>query len=62
LPEAPRLLFCPLKHTLTEEQTMKTSTSCKPQHTDTPRANVYTRVTDTILTQLEQGVRPWMKP
>jgi antirestriction protein ArdC len=26
------------------------------------RADVYTRVTDRILADLEQGVRPWMKP
>lgn len=26
------------------------------------KADVYTRITDTILTQLEQGVRPWLKP
>lgn len=27
-----------------------------------PRADIYTRVTETILEQLEQDVRPWMKP
>ena len=27
-----------------------------------PRQDVYTRVTDKILADLEQGVRPWMKP
>ena len=30
--------------------------------TMTPRADVYTRVTDTILAALEKGVRPWMQP
>lgn len=29
---------------------------------DTPRQDVYTRVTDKIIADLEQGVRPWMKP
>lgn len=27
-----------------------------------PRADVYTRVTDRIVSDLEKGVRPWMKP
>ena len=27
-----------------------------------PRQDVYTRVTDKIVADLEQGVRPWMKP
>src|ERR1700736_1745895 len=27
-----------------------------------PRADVYTRVTDRIVAELEQGVRPWLKP
>ena len=26
------------------------------------RQDVYTRVTDKIIAELEQGVRPWMKP
>ncbi|MEW8046678.1 MAG: ArdC-like ssDNA-binding domain-containing protein, partial [Candidatus Thiodiazotropha sp.] len=26
------------------------------------RQDVYTRVTDKIVADLEQGVRPWMKP
>ena len=26
------------------------------------RQNIYTRVTDTIVAELEKGVRPWMKP
>jgi len=26
------------------------------------RADVYTRVTDKIIADLEKGVRPWMKP
>lgn len=29
---------------------------------DTPRQDVYSRVTDKIIADLEQGVRPWMKP
>ncbi len=28
----------------------------------TPRADVYTRVTDRIVSELEMGVRPWLKP
>jgi antirestriction protein ArdC len=28
----------------------------------TPRGDVYTRITDKIITDLEKGVRPWMKP
>ena len=27
-----------------------------------PRADIHTRVTDRILADLEQGVRPWFKP
>jgi hypothetical protein len=30
--------------------------------TSIARTDVYTRVTETIVAQLEQGVRPWMKP
>lgn len=30
--------------------------------TDTPRADVYTRVTDRIIEDLAKGVRPWLKP
>ena len=26
------------------------------------KQDVYTRITNTIITSLEQGVRPWMKP
>lgn len=29
---------------------------------DNPRQDVYTRITNSIVTQLEQGVRPWIKP
>jgi antirestriction protein ArdC len=28
----------------------------------TPRSDLYTRVTDAIIADLEQGVRPWLKP
>ena len=28
----------------------------------TPRQDVYSRITDQIIAELEQGVRPWMKP
>ena len=31
-------------------------------NTASPRTDVYTRVTDRIIADLEQGVRPWMKP
>ena len=27
-----------------------------------PRQDVYSRITDKIIADLEQGVRPWMKP
>ena len=30
--------------------------------TQTTRVDVYTRVTDHIIQELEQGVRPWLKP
>ncbi|OYV33551.1 MAG: antirestriction protein, partial [Acidocella sp. 20-61-6] len=30
--------------------------------TNTPRADVYARITDKILADLEQGVRPWFRP
>ncbi len=32
------------------------------KNSDSPRIDVYTRVTETIIAQLEQGIRPWMKP
>ena len=31
-------------------------------HSNAPRQDVYTRITDKIIADLEQGVRPWMKP
>jgi len=31
-------------------------------HKHAPKADVYTRITDKIIADLEQGVRPWMKP
>src|SRR6202035_4767263 len=31
-------------------------------NTSTPRADVYTRVTSRIVAELENGVRPWLKP
>ena len=34
---------------------MKTSTA-------TPRADLYTRVTERVIADLEHGVRPWLKP
>ena len=30
--------------------------------TTTPRPDVYSRITDKIITDLEQGVRPWLRP
>lgn len=30
--------------------------------TAAPRADIYTRVTDRIVDELERGVRPWLKP
>jgi antirestriction protein ArdC len=41
----------------------RTANARKSHQSDRPRTDVYTRVTDTILAQLQQeGVRPWMKP
>ncbi len=37
---------------------MKTSTTSNTAS----RTDVYTRMTETIVADLEQGVRPWMKP
>lgn len=31
-------------------------------HSNTPRQDVYTRIADKIIADLEKGVRPWMKP
>jgi antirestriction protein ArdC len=31
-------------------------------NTNTARPDVYSRITDKIIPDLEQGVRPWMKP
>ncbi len=30
--------------------------------TATPRSDLYTRVTERVISDLEQGVRPWLKP
>src|SRR5207245_3699221 len=30
--------------------------------TATPRADLYTRVTERVIDDLEKGVRPWLKP
>ena len=29
---------------------------------ENPRANIYARITDRIVADLERGVRPWVKP
>ena len=34
----------------------------KPTQFSTPRADVYARVTDRILADLESGTRPWLRP
>ena len=34
----------------------------KHTRTTAARADIYTRITDSIITQLEQGTRPWAKP
>src|ERR1700722_9078495 len=40
-----------------------TTRNTKTQDTgEQPKKDVYTRVTDRIIADLEQGVRPWMKP
>lgn len=36
--------------------------SMSAQTSQAPRADVYTRVTDRIVSDLEKGVRPWLKP
>ncbi|MDR4470307.1 MAG: zincin-like metallopeptidase domain-containing protein [Nitrospira sp.] len=41
---------------------MNTSTGNHNQHDGITRQDVYTRVTDRIVADLEQGVRPWTKP
>lgn len=38
------------------------STSRSPDTATSPRGDVYSRITDRILADLEQGVRPWFKP
>jgi antirestriction protein ArdC len=47
---------------MTRTVTTRKSAQTNSPRTDSPRADIYTRVTDTIVAQLEQGVRPWMKP
>src|SRR5262245_38709491 len=37
-------------------------TNTMKQDSTTERKDVYTRVTDRIIAELEQGVRPWIKP
>ncbi len=34
----------------------------KTQSNTASRTDVHTRITETIVADLEQGVRPWMKP
>ena len=42
---------------------MKTRTANPHNHTGEPsRQDIYTRVTERIIADLEQGVRPWVKP
>ena len=40
----------------------KTSKTTSTKTPDAPRADVYTRVTDRIVSDLEKGVRTWLKP
>jgi len=47
--------------TSNKEDNIKTGTD-NNQHDGITRQDVYTRVTDRILADLEQGVRPWTKP
>jgi antirestriction protein ArdC len=37
-------------------------TSTKENPMQATRTDVYTRVTDAIVAELERGVRPWLKP
>src|SRR5665213_2077110 len=41
---------------------LKDTTMTRNSQGATPRAEVYTRVTDRIIADLEQGVHPWFKP
>ncbi|MDR4483169.1 MAG: ArdC-like ssDNA-binding domain-containing protein [Nitrospirales bacterium] len=41
---------------------MTTRTTNHKSEEKTSRQDIYTRVTDKIVADLEQGVRPWMKP
>lgn len=42
---------------------MKTNTSSPAsQQTSSPREDIYSRVTNRIITELEQGARPWLRP
>src|SRR5665213_4319609 len=41
---------------------LKDTTMTRNSQGATPRADVYTRVTDRIIADLEQGVHPWFKP
>ncbi|MEM8672040.1 MAG: ArdC-like ssDNA-binding domain-containing protein [Planctomycetota bacterium] len=41
--------------------TTKTNTT-RNRHTKSPREDVYTRITNQVIAQLEVGVSPWMKP
>ncbi|MCA9067252.1 MAG: DUF1738 domain-containing protein, partial [Planctomycetaceae bacterium] len=38
------------------------STTRKRSNKKANREDIYTRVTDAIIRQLEEGVRPWLKP
>ena len=38
------------------------TTTTNTSATTTKRVDVYTRVTDQIVAELERGVRPWLKP
>jgi hypothetical protein len=44
-----------------KKETILTSTNQNSEE-KTSRQDIYTRVTDKIVADLEQGVRPWMKP
>jgi len=44
------------------EHERRIGTSGMKTFTATPRADLYTRVTERVITDLEKGVRPWLQP
>ena len=56
-------LLAPRKSTRPKgAKTMSKTSKTTSTKTEAPRADVYTRVTDRIVSDLEKGVRTWLKP